>query len=135
MCDKAKEIQNWTFIDLDCSDYVVCRSTYDVMYANNVAGGLSPEEWIWLPRQEQLQEMLSRKEITVVHNLENGPRGQVDLLIGDVRKAILFRFAEFIDNENKYTEYMNTYEQLWLSFLMKEKFNKKWNGKKWKEVK
>ena len=48
------------------------------------------------------------------------------------------RFNHFCDFDNyKYKEYnpytcrLNSMEQLWLAFVMKEKYNKIWNGEKW----
>ena len=54
----------------------------------------------------------------------------------------LYRFWEFIRGEwNPYSEsydsyrsdYMPTMEQLWLAFVMKEKYNKVWDGRDWIE--
>ncbi len=74
---------------------------------NNILG-------IWLPRQDQLQEMSS---------FSHAER--------------LFRFYEFLQkqflyNENQWNSLDNiSMEQLWLAFVMKEKFNKEWDGKNW----
>ena len=64
----------------------------------------------WLPRQDQLQEMVNWEKIFIVRE---GKEYQQRSL-GD----ILLR--------------ANSMEQLWLAFVMKEKFNKEWDGKEWK---
>ncbi len=68
---------------------------------------------IWLPRQDQLQEMCW--ELT-------GTKWTPFFALTMVRD-----FA----NENRHGE---TMEQLWLAFVMKEKFNKVWEDGKWQEV-
>ena len=64
--------------------------------------------YIWLPRQDQLQEMY----------LDG---------ISEDRFVTLDRFLNFVDSGNRGW----SFEQLWLAFVMKEKFNKTWNGKEW----
>jgi len=74
------------------------------------------EEYIehcWLPRQDQLQEMLSQ------HNLW--------------AKTLAFEF--FLRKEgsydiNSYAFQFTSMEQLWLAFVMKEKFGKVWDFEK-----
>ena len=67
---------------------------------------------IWLPRQDQLQEML-RWEI----------EGQKDILL-------ITAFYNFANNDNSLGK-NPTWEQLWLAFCMSEKFNLKWTGSEW----
>lgn len=62
---------------------------------------------IWLPRQDQLQEIT---QLTTWY-LE------------------LYFHHWFLKNSEINTE--KTMEQLWLSFMMKQKFNKTWDGKNW----
>lgn len=67
---------------------------------------------LWLPKQDQLQEMLNY-------------RYPVNYAIS------LGRWCEGLPT-SKYNQ-VNLYsmEQLWLAFVMKEKFNKIWNGEDW----
>ena len=71
---------------------------------------------IWLPRQDQLQEMVVQKY--------------------ELARGVLHRFVEW-ERENsglttKYIEFNSfSMEQLWLAFVMKEKHNKVWNGEVW----
>ena len=65
---------------------------------------------IWLPRQDQLQEMVWE---------------------GSNIRSMVLEFADFVEASDYRRESM---EQLWLAFVMKEKFNKVWVNDKW-EVK
>ena len=38
---------------------------------------------------------------------------------------------DWIQNKAKYIKQFTSMEQLWLAFVMKEKYNKVWNGKTW----
>lgn len=75
------------------------------------------EKLTWLPTQDQLQEMVDR------------PLWQLN-----------FGFIDWLcDTDEGYDEgyiqhhhlSFTSMEQLWLAFVMKEKYNKVWNGAKW----
>ncbi len=68
---------------------------------------------IWLPRQDQLQEMVG---------------GNPESLINDLND-----WLEWIDFTiyNEYAKQFTSMEQLWLAFVMKEKYNKTWDGEQW----
>ena len=75
---------------------------------------------IWLPRQDQLQEMLFPKikedeDITARHKIRV--------------KYYYWYLLDGIEHKSM------SGEQLWLAFVMKEKFNKTWKGKDWIEDK
>ena len=77
--------------------------------------GNSSKGLIWLPRQDQLQRMVQ---------FSGGLLNQ------------LWHFKDFcFARDNGYNfEYilsLNSMEQLWLAFVMKEKYNKFWNNEKW----
>ena len=61
---------------------------------------------IWLPRQDQLQEMVD---------------------ISDWRFKLVNCASFLADNFGSFA----TMEQLWLAFVMKEKYHKIWNGEDW----
>lgn len=61
--------------------------------------------------QDQLQEMLP-----------------TDLPSNRIKVMLASKFAHFVAQERKYDA---TWEQLWLVFVMKEKYNKTWNGENW----
>ena len=67
---------------------------------------------IWLPRQDQLQEMVKTDEVTP------------ELAVCDH----LFHFVFWV-KECSYP--FTSMEQLWLAFVMKEKYNKAWDGENW----
>ena len=79
---------------------------------------------IWLPTQSQLQEML------VKHRHPT---------IDEERYCAYYLYLDFYDwlprhgsiLENKGRLNCNSMEQLWLAFVMKEKYNKVWNGEEW----
>lgn len=83
---------------------------------------------VWLPRQDQLQDMLadySAKEQEMV-------RTRTDLM-----QAFL-DFIHWMDTqyyESKHvclpTNVFSSGEQLWLAFIMKEIYNKVWDGEEW----
>jgi hypothetical protein len=61
----------------------------------------------WLPRQDQLQEMIEKKNT----------------------RELLMRFTDWVEKEtNSRRESM---EQLWLAFVMWTLYQKKWNGEDW----
>lgn len=64
---------------------------------------------VWLPRQDQLQIMIYERGYNNYFYYHN-------------------RFTKFLD-EN-FRDFL-TYEQLWLAFVMHEKYNKRWDGEEW----
>ena len=64
-------------------------------------------EHFWLPRQDQLQEMVD----------------------GGFTHQTLERFYQWYHSE--ISRNLSSMEQLWLAFVMKEKYNKTWDGDKW----
>ena len=109
MCDKAEEIQQtWHWQEGDF--YAVDRvETYDLYVVTTPSPkGVN----IWLPRQDQLQAML------VGHFVDSTPRKLV--------KALWDWIAETAPPSNY------SMEQLWLAFVMKEKYSKHWEDEKWK---
>jgi hypothetical protein len=73
---------------------------------------------IWLPRQDQLQEM-----ITVYDTMDDNKDEQLSSFYE-------FCFSGYWADEYHKRNRMS-YEQLWLAFVMNKKYNKKWNGKNW----
>ena len=70
---------------------------------------IDKEDVIWLPRQDQLQEMV----INFGHGHQNA--------------GILFGLSLFSD-EHDYND--DSMEQLWLAYVMYEKYGKVWDDKK-----
>jgi len=132
MCEKAVEVQElWKPV---VGDYVAlsrfpgqgflleiktkgheARPLYQVEHGFN---NQYRSELIWLPRQDQLQDMLkeklpifSDKGLTKLLNIFTDSVLLKTLEIGIIRKM--------------------SFEQLWLAFVMEEKFNLTWNGEDW----
>jgi len=67
--------------------------------------------FIWLPRQDQLQEMVggtSYYKVSAIYELCNRISSHIDVNAGKC-----------------------SMEQLWLAFVMLEKYNKIWDGEEW----
>ena len=79
----------------------------------------------WLPRQDQLQDML--------YVLPTDPRyhgeGVFNISFVACPNVICKELAEFSEADCEMG--LKTMEQLWLAFVMKEKYDKVWNGKDW----
>ena len=125
MCEKASEIQEqWKPKEHDmmatkykseyqnedgtiCVRHHIPCTVFDVFDMRKRVG--KDYHWIvWLPRQDQLQEMLQ-------------PCGFITLL-REFSQESLLRIRE---------EPYDSMEKLWLAFVMKEKYNKVWNGEDW----
>ena len=68
-----------------------------------------PGEVIWLPRQDQLQEMLDCETYELLDMCSESD-------------GIMWQALH---------DYASSMEQLWLAFVMKEKYNKTWDKDKW----
>lgn len=119
MCEKAEEIQKPEI--LDGHDYI-CVQSVKAGYGSLLGAVTSPnvfegiKEFIWLPRQDQLQEMVG------------------DLSQSNVGCAVLASiFADWVSKMSDMGLF-HSMEQLWLAFVMKKLHNKTWNGKDWVKV-
>ena len=125
MCEKAEEIQKghqWVYDDLFVSPKEYYRDK-PLIWGRDKRFRDPP--YTWLPRQDQLQEMIDQQQRDWVNVLE------------------MFTLYAFY-GDNTYTlggtpvyygmgipHNVFSMEQLWLAFVMKEKFNKTWNGEAW----
>jgi len=110
MCEKAVEIQaGKKFQGTEVGDYFYDHDKGLVAWQFCMAN-LIPIRYIYLPTQDQLQEMV-----------------EVDY------KELLFLLDVFIDviDSTRIYDYITSMEQLWLAFVYKEKYNKVWNGTDW----
>ena len=79
------------------------------------------EDAVWLPRQDQLQEMIEWKS---KYKLKfDFSQGMYWLRVLDRAAFMLYELSGL------------SMEQLWFAFVMKEKYNKQWTGEEWKETK
>ncbi len=133
MCEKAEEIQkiyldfsypdNWLVEDI----IVVCKEHQKRLRFCNIVkdpcegtiGNLCVRKsnQIWIPSQNQLQEMVKGKFIDYVRDTKF-----------DSTILMCSAFWRFVNDRD---EDCFSMEQLWLAFVMKELYNKIWNGKDW----
>lgn len=103
-------------------------------YGDQYVSEYNPKgENVWLPRQDQLQSLYAE-------NLQLDARGLLEIItdlrdfcdpfdgLGTMPLPVAVREAE---REEKYVEQFTSLEQLWLAFVMKENFQKIWNGEAW----
>ena len=84
-------------------------NTYWQKPGRMVFGGSSSRKVIWLPRQDQLQEMV--KWTTPFYHML-------------IELSVFYRDTAGIGE-------LSSWEQLWLAFVMKEKHGKVWAGTEW----
>lgn len=101
------------------SDILYCSG--ERMYHKPFDGKLvefrMPEFYTWLPMQDQLQEM-------VLHEIGTAK----DNFWTDLARLNKWAFEEkFMD------DIPQSMEQLWLAFVMKERYNKVWTGEDWRQ--
>ena len=126
MCEKAEEIQKgWRPKEGDTlwvekNDYHTNLIKYinkeEAIDVLKIILGVKRswlDKHIFLPRQDQLQEMIKEDW-----------------------QLSLTEFCKWILGKNNTIFYthrgeFNSMEQLWLAFVMKEKYNKIWDGKEW----
>lgn len=138
MCEKSSEIQGlWKpemgdWFHAECTDWQIGQAGFAyegkvnevprVMYDGKpipyLTAELSAEGWlheklIWLPRQDQLQGMIKWDSIFIIKR-------------GDT----YFRRSCGTNYEQG-----KSLEQVWLAFVMKEKYNKTWKDETWDQLK
>lgn len=127
MCDQAKQLQNaWEPKDWDIFVYRDSEEMDIMMYMeeeyNRKEMWIVDGIYIWLPTQEQLQEMMPKSDVTsLVEYIKN-----VELRYHD-------RFDE--NAVGYFTGTFISLTELWLAFVVKERWNKIWTGEKWEAVK
>ncbi len=88
-------------------DYIPRHSGYTIYSGDNVFKDRWQASCVWLPRQDQLQEMY-----------------------GDFQRCCM-QMSIYWEDDTNY-EHCTSMEQLWLAFVMKEKHSKVWEEGKWK---
>jgi len=117
MCEKAEEIQD-NYIPQD-GDVVFHNGKVQIFHIKEVPVYFSWSGYIWLPRQDQLQEMY--------REYQSNREPFFEATTPEAQNAFMLReIVRFND-----TRYCASMEQLWLAFVMKEKAGKIWNGMDW----
>uniref|UniRef100_A0A6M3LP22 Uncharacterized protein n=1 Tax=viral metagenome TaxID=1070528 RepID=A0A6M3LP22_9ZZZZ len=119
MCTKAGELQATRVLEI--GDYYAYRNKFGYLVIGSDSFPETTKQifiggCIWLPRQDQLQEMIQN---------QYGQLGKLSPF-GICQKIYKFAGATLISQD------LMSMEQLWLAFVMKEKCNKIWNGTDWK---
>ena len=138
MCQKAEEIQN-LWIPKQC-DFIInqedleegvrfCRPAESLVQVVNMYYEEQDseqylqeyedlkEQALWLPRQDQLQK-ISEPDITRVYSI--------------MSKVMENQYHDYSKNASvTASELFYSMEQLWLAYIMKEKFHKVWNEEDW----
>ena len=126
MCETAVEIDHigWK---LDCRGEL-----YAGPVSHKIFYGYKEEietNYIWLPRQDQLQEMVGIEIISKYIKWTT-----IDTSIPFNRHLALMKWFDVLSKaRNQYANTIMTFsgEQLWLAFYMHEKHNKLWDGEQW----
>jgi hypothetical protein len=118
MSKKAEEIQRqWApaegdvFVDELCHTSIVNPSILDHLNKSFKEG--KRENYVWLPRQDQLQEIILPMF-----------KGNCDWMLEECYKFI--QLPHPVKSQSM--------EQIWLAFVMQELFAKNWNGEDWMET-
>jgi hypothetical protein len=123
MCEKNEEIQklwkpkigDWYYESIDKE--VECVSLMGESIIEHHS-----RYHIWIPTQEQLQEILHNYYQNNNSNVKGLEWGQ------SINEYMFNKLFEF-EKDNREIVYDLNY--LWLAFVMKEKYNKIWNGEEW----
>jgi len=114
MCEQAEEIQKlWKPVDWD---RFIFKNDKTVGLGCGHIKSYMKVWYIWLPTQEQFQEMMTKQGYFRFTLIE-----------------LFYHFANDIFKTNSSQKF--SMNELWLAFVMKEKYHKIWTGEKWEEVK
>ncbi len=123
MCYTPEIQEQWKRKDGDFALNIPYNKSTAVSY---VVCGQTWGKDIWLPRQDQLQKMLSYKEPKDRDPHDWFCHGVPGYLWSDD-----LGYGEEEDKEIDYYRQFTSMEQLWLAFVMKNLHQKSWNGTEW----
>jgi hypothetical protein len=142
-CEKAGEIQRiwdksgikwgdfYVYNDEPCSRDDPAYGFYGELQIKCVGKSETVEHnAFWLPRQDQLQEMVGMvgDPLFATYRLRLFSEGLKYVPDG----AVYAHIDRSIDiQETEYPKQFTSMEQLWLAFVMQEKYNKVWDGENW----
>jgi len=128
MCDCPEIQRQW---NPQLGDIVFSRNKVKVVlgltphYLNDIIGFWQA---IWLPRQDQLQEMVFPEDPFWRHIDEFHDFAFQRQTLGVMPHYCAIKEA---DEQERYVMQFKSMEQLWLAFVMHELHGKKWDGEKW----
>jgi hypothetical protein len=126
MCEKAEEIQNRILNKGDYYTFALKKLVFHARPEEMVGDYWKPKIWyedipikfgdyaIWLPRRDQLQEMVT---------------GRCGITFHDIVKV--FQAVIGWHNCHHISYNLSGMEQLWLAFVMAELYHQQWNGEEW----
>jgi len=151
MCEKAEEIQKlwWTgSLFGNDGDGLKASGNNGDYFLDNAYGisikGIGSGTYcrepkpIWLPKQDQLQEMIEGDWITIQVSFYDFIFTYANNLCAKHFNEGITSIHDFVDGNTFYErckkivyKKWNSFEKAWLAFVMKEKYNKIWNGEEW----
>ena len=124
MCEKATEIQKNYNIKRRIGDYFFDKSGGGVLVWVSPDDGSFYLDTIYIPRQDQLQEILYKDD--------QNPCGHDSLALRIGNHFSQFMYKGMPNEWNrKYGKCIGSMEQLWLAYVMYEKYSKVWAGTDW----
>ena len=126
MCKAAEEIQdNWHMYNGDFFYSKNGQNSPEFCISIWLSGSKrcnTVKDKTWLPRQDQLQKMYLDERVSIFKLLHKF-------------NTFIFYPEEGTMLFKKYPQYqLNSAEQLWLAFIMQERYRKRWKGEKWEEI-
>jgi len=121
MCEKAEEIQKeWKD---NSGDFYVSKTDHSTqgIRHNILISTRSKKDCIWLPRQDQLQDIIK----------DNYTDKETNIPFLHPYNHMLWDLVDRLNQGDYCIKFGVSMEQLWLAFVMEEKYNKTWNGKDW----
>ena len=121
MCEKSAEIQD--AYAGQCNSWFALKKrngVYVVLTEQTISQCVLPCTIIWLPRQDQLQEMVEDNDYWEIRRYPVSGRLDNE-----------FPYELIIYSDSVETIRCATMEQLWLAFIMHELYGKRWNGTDW----
>lgn len=132
MCREAKKIQGmWKpawgdfMYDDEFMDKVVVTNIRNQVYKEENVNRRR-EDIVWLPQQDQLQEMIGLYYVAKIWKYDDNTYG---MDVFKYNENIFWESPDFTMSE------AGSMEQLWLAYVIQEKYNKRWTGETWEEIK
>uniref|UniRef100_A0A6H1ZFY2 Uncharacterized protein n=1 Tax=viral metagenome TaxID=1070528 RepID=A0A6H1ZFY2_9ZZZZ len=109
------------------------RGQVEIHHHREITAHYKPEDHLWLPRQDQLQEMVTGDLTSKVYSFYIFTHPESACLHGNRETGYFNReYCKICtDERNRIFRTFTSMEQLWLAFVMKELHNKLWDGAKW----
>lgn len=120
MCERAVEIQDsWKARTGD--SHCTSQGSLILFDSDHNINGWKDIGTVWLPRQDQLQEML-------YSTIE---RGSEFVIFMQPKFNRFSGYKHTAQGSMDYPDMVASMEQLWLAFVMEEKYSKTWDGEDW----